>query len=104
LSIPPKPGLRMDIHGFGKYHIINGKIKKPVFEIPAPTTHPMPPQPKLLDSLRARITLEHYSVQTEKTYAHWVGRFIPFHGKRDPEEMLAHGVVSPLDRRYDRDG
>jgi site-specific recombinase XerD len=47
----------------------------------------MPPQPKLLDRLRAKIRLKHYSIRTEEAYAQWVKRFILFHGKRHPREL-----------------
>ncbi|WP_413470637.1 phage integrase N-terminal SAM-like domain-containing protein [Undibacterium rugosum] len=43
--------------------------------------------PKLLDQLRARIRLRHYSIRTEAQYVHWVRRYILFHGKRHPREM-----------------
>jgi integron integrase len=43
--------------------------------------------PKLLDQVRAAIRTKHYSLRTEKTYVHWIKRFIVFHGKRHPREM-----------------
>ena len=42
---------------------------------------------RLLDQLRDRIRLKHYSIRTEQTYIDWVRRFILFHGKRHPAEM-----------------
>ncbi len=48
-----------------------------------PTNRP----PKLLDQVRGRIRAKHYSPKTEKAYAHWIRRFILFHGKRHPREM-----------------
>ena len=48
---------------------------------------PMPPPPKLLDRLRDKIRLKHYSIRTEEAYAQWVKRFILFHGKRHPREL-----------------
>lgn len=44
-------------------------------------------QPKLLDQVRNKIRLRNYSYQTEKTYVHWIRRFILFHNKRHPKEM-----------------
>jgi site-specific recombinase XerD len=38
----------------------------------------------LLDQLRERIRLRHYSIRTERAYVDWVRRFILFHGKRHP--------------------
>lgn len=46
-----------------------------------------PPPPKLLDQLRERIRLKHYSIRTEQSYVQWVRRYIIFHGKRHPAEM-----------------
>ena len=44
-------------------------------------------KPRLLDQLRDRIRLKHYSMRTETAYLDWVKRFIVFHGKRHPVEM-----------------
>jgi hypothetical protein len=44
-------------------------------------------KPKLLDRVREAIRRRHYSLQTEKAYAHWIKRFIFFHKKRHPGEM-----------------
>ena len=43
--------------------------------------------PKLLDRVRERIRVKHYSLRTEDAYLHWIRRFIFFHGKRHPREM-----------------
>ena len=43
--------------------------------------------PKLLDQLRNRIRVKHYSIRTEQQYVQWVRRFIVFHGKRHPRDM-----------------
>jgi len=42
---------------------------------------------QLLDQLRAKIRLKHYSIRTEETYLQWCKRFICFHQKRHPAEM-----------------
>ena len=44
-------------------------------------------KPKLLDQVRDLLRVKHYSMSTEKTYLHWIKRFILFHGKRHPLEM-----------------
>ena len=44
-------------------------------------------KPKLLDQVRHIIRFRHYSYQTEKTYVHWIKRFIFFHQKRHPIDM-----------------
>ncbi len=52
--------------------------------------------PKLLDQLRARIRVKHYSIRTEDAYHDWCRRFILFHDKRHPREMGAAEVESFL--------
>lgn len=51
---------------------------------------------RLLDLVRQSIRLKHYSLRTEKTYIHWIRRFIFFHGKRHPREMGAAEVTAFL--------
>lgn len=46
-----------------------------------------PPPRKLLDRVRDRIRVKHYSYRTEETYVQWIRRFILFHNKRHPSEM-----------------
>lgn len=48
-----------------------------------------PQQPKLLDRLRASLRVKHYALATERTYVHWIKRFIYFHDKRHPADMGA---------------
>ena len=42
---------------------------------------------KLLDQVRERIRLLHYSLRTEEVYVHWTRAFIRYHGLRHPNEM-----------------
>jgi hypothetical protein len=44
-------------------------------------------RPKLLDRVRAAVRVRHYSYSTEKTYVHWIRKFVFFHGLRHPDEM-----------------
>ena len=44
-------------------------------------------EPKLLDQLRGRLRVKHYSIRTEQAYVDWVRRFILFHGKRHPKDL-----------------
>lgn len=44
-------------------------------------------KPKFLDRVRHEIRARQYSRRTEDAYAHWIKRFIFFHGKRHPAEM-----------------
>ncbi|MBP2674962.1 MAG: Integron integrase IntIPac [Deltaproteobacteria bacterium] len=43
--------------------------------------------PPLLDRLRIEVRKRHFSRRTEDAYADWIGRFLHFHGNRDPREM-----------------
>ena len=45
------------------------------------------PSPRLLDQLRDKIRVKHYSIRTESAYVDWTRRFILFHGKRHPREL-----------------
>lgn len=45
------------------------------------------PPKRLLDQVRERIRLKHYSIRTEAAYVSWIKRFILFHGKKHPKEM-----------------
>jgi integron integrase len=53
-------------------------------------------QPPLLDRLRSKIRLKHYSIRTEDAYVDWVRRFILFHRKRHPSELGAKEVEAFL--------
>jgi integron integrase len=52
--------------------------------------------PKLLDQVRDRIRVKHYSIRTETQYVQWIKRFILFHGKRHPSELGAAEVEAFL--------
>lgn len=46
-----------------------------------------PQSPKLLEVVRDKIRVKHYSIRTETQYLQWVKRYILFHHKRHPREM-----------------
>ncbi len=52
--------------------------------------------PRLLDQVRDRIRLKHYSIRTEESYVDWIRRFVLFQGKRHPREMGAQEVEAFL--------
>jgi integron integrase len=43
--------------------------------------------PKLMDILRADLRARGYALTTERTYLHWIRRFIYFQGYRNPDSM-----------------
>ncbi|MCH7798070.1 MAG: integron integrase [Planctomycetes bacterium] len=55
---------------------------------------------KLLDQVRQAIRLRHYSRRTEKTYLHWIERFIRFHARggvwKHPQGLGASDVEAFL--------
>ncbi|MHB8983630.1 integron integrase [Thiobacillus sp.] len=57
---------------------------------------PAPSLPRLLDQLRDRVRVKHYSIRTETQYVQWVRRFIVFHDKRHPRDMGAPEVEAFL--------
>ncbi len=48
--------------------------------------------PKLLDQVRAKIRLKHYSIRTEQAYTDWIKRFILHFGKQHPRDLGASEV------------
>jgi integron integrase len=54
---------------------------------------PVAPQPpRLLDRMRERLRVKHYSIRTEQSYLDWVRRYVRFHGLRHPSELGAEAV------------
>ncbi len=53
-------------------------------------------KPRLLDQVRERCRVKHYSIRTEKRYVDWIRRFILFHDKRHPARMGAREVEAFL--------
>ena len=46
----------------------------------------------MLDQVRGKIRLKHYSIRTEQAYTDWIKRFILHFGKRHPRDMGAAEV------------
>ena len=55
-----------------------------------------PTPPRLLDQLRARCRVKHYSLRTERAYLYWSRRFILANSKRHPRELGALEVEAFL--------
>jgi len=55
-----------------------------------------PARPRLLDQVRDRLRVLHYSYRTEQAYIDWIKRYVLFHGKRHPSEMGAPHVEAFL--------
>lgn len=55
-------------------------------------------QPRLMDQVRARLRVKHYSLRTEQAYVGWIRRFILASGKRHPRNMGAEDVEAFLTR------
>ncbi len=52
--------------------------------------------PPLLDRVRNKIRVKHYSIRTEQSYVDFIKRFIVFHGKRHPDTLGAPEVEAFL--------
>ncbi|MES2490636.1 MAG: integron integrase [Pseudomonadota bacterium] len=52
--------------------------------------------PRLLDQVRQRIRVKHYSIRTETSYVDWIRRFVIFNDKRHPRQMGAPEVEAFL--------
>ena len=52
--------------------------------------------PRLLDQVRGKIRLKHYSIRTEQAYVDWIRRFVLHFDKRHPSEMGAREVEAFL--------
>lgn len=71
--------------------------RAPAVKRDTPTLPPEQPRPvKLLDQVRERIRVLHYSRATEKTYLYWIKFFILHHNKRHPRDMGAAEVEAFL--------
>ena len=55
-----------------------------------------PSKPRLLDQVREKIRLKHYSIRTEQAYVDWVRRFVLFHGKKHPDTLGAEAIEAFL--------
>ena len=42
---------------------------------------------KLLEILRDKIRVRHYSISTERIYLYWVKEYILYHNKKHPKDM-----------------
>lgn len=63
---------------------------------------PNPGRPRLLDEVRRRLRLKHYSLRTEEAYLYWIRRYIRANHLRHPREMGGAEVerfLSDLARR-----
>ena len=54
--------------------------------------------PRLLEQVRDRLRVKHYSLRTEQAYVGWIRRFILANGKRHPREMGGGEVEAFLTR------
>jgi integrase len=61
-------------------------------------------EPRLLEQVRRRLRLKHYSLRTEKTYLYWIRRFIYATGKRHPRTMGGVEVEGFLTRLASEEG
>jgi len=51
---------------------------------------------KLLDQVRRRLRVRHYSARTEEAYVQWIKRYVRFHGLRHPGDLGAADAAAFL--------
>ena len=54
------------------------------------------PKKRLLDIVRDKIRLKHYSYSTERTYVHWIKHYIFFHNKKHPIEIWISDLTKSI--------
>jgi integron integrase len=79
--VVPTPDSQRDA-GDGQIHWLGD----PYVENSAPPARPENGK-RLLDLVRDRVRLRHYSLRTERAYVSWVKRFILANGRRHPREL-----------------
>lgn len=87
---------------FGVYNL--GRVlRSPVFKGGEIMVHPnlsdkstTAKSPKLLDQVRDKLRVKHYSIRTEQSYVGWIKRYIYFHDKRHPKNMGARDIEAFL--------
>jgi integron integrase len=62
-----------------------------------------PRRPRLLEQVRARLRVKHYSLRTEQAYLGWIRRYIREHGMRHPAQLDGAHVEAFLTRLATRD-
>ncbi|WP_188450310.1 integron integrase [Arenimonas maotaiensis] len=58
---------------------------------------------RLLDEVRNRLRLKHYSLRTEKVYVYWIRRYILENGKTHPRELGGGAVEAFLSKLATKD-
>jgi integrase len=58
---------------------------------------------KLMDRVREAIRLRHYALSTERSYCHWVRRYIIFHNRQHPEALSSVEVKAFLTHLANRE-
>jgi len=65
---------------------------------------PVPAPVRLLDQVRARCRVKHYSLRTERAYLYWAKRFVLANGKQHPRTLGAVQIEAFLSRLATHDG
>lgn len=60
-------------------------------------------RPRLLEEVRSRLRLKHYSLRTEQAYVYWIRRYIRASGRRHPRELDGVAVETFLSTLATRD-
>ncbi len=70
---------------------------------PVPDGDQWPERPRLLEEVRKRLRLKHYSLRTEQAYLYWIRRYIRASGRRHPRELDGAAIEAFLSLLATRD-
>ena len=62
-----------------------------------------PERPRLLEEVRKRLRLKHYSMRTEQAYLYWIRRYIRASGRKHPRELDGVAIEAFLSSLATRD-
>ena len=62
-----------------------------------------PGRPRLLEEVRKRLQLKHYSLRTEQAYLYWIRRYIRASGRKHPRELDGVAIEAFLSSLATRD-
>jgi hypothetical protein len=77
-------------------HLSNGTPPAGNRAMPNEVISGTPSKRQLLERVRERLAVKHYSAKTADAYIAWIRRFIVFHGRRHPSQLGAVAVESFL--------
>lgn len=88
-------GEDLDIYPSLRLFISETQGEKSADTNPVTITTPSPID-QLINRFHYLIRLKHYSIKTEKTYLHWIMRYLAFHDNCDPKDLTSQEIEAFL--------